>query len=166
MVKTYSDAIIPGLSNGFGGLRSPVAQACAQTFNAGISVNLGPFGTFQKDAYCQGAQKFENDSFRFALDYTLPNGSLIYASYAKGFASGGFNNDDRVTSFPAETADNFEIGTKGSYLNEKLQINANFFLFDYVNNQRSIGKVAQNGVASIVTVPIQKAEVDLSLIHI
>ena len=160
MVKTYSDAIIPGLSNGFGGLRSPVAQACAQTFNAGISVNLGPFGTFQKDAYCQGAQKFENDSFRVALDYTLPNGSLIYASYAKGFASGGFNNDDRVTSFPAETADNFEIGTKGSYLNEKLQINANFFLFDYVNNQRSIGKVAQNGVASIVTVPIQKAEVD------
>ena len=161
MVKTYSDAIIPGLSNGFGGLRSPAAGTCAQTFNAGTSISFGPFGTFQKDAYCIGTEEFENDSFRFALDYTLPNGSLLYASYAKGFASGGFNNDDRVSAFPAETADNYEIGTKGTYLDGKLQVNANVFLFDYINNQRSVARIDPNsGAASIATVPIQKAEVD------
>ena len=157
MVKTYSDAIIPGLSNGFGGLRSPAAGTCAQTFNAGTSISFGPFGTFQKDAYCIGTEEFENDSFRFALDYTLPNGSLLYASYAKGFASGGFNNDDRVSAFPAETADNYEIGTKGTYLDGKLQVNANIFLFDYINNQRSVARIDPNsGAASITTVPIQK----------
>tara|TARA_A100001388_G_scaffold261141_1_gene229785 strand:- start:339 stop:2834 length:2496 start_codon:yes stop_codon:yes gene_type:complete len=161
MVQTYSDAIIPGLSNGFGGLRSPAAGACTQTFNAGTTIDFGPFGTFQKNAFCKGIEEFENDSFRLALDYTLPNGSLLYASYAKGFASGGFNNDDRVSAFPAETADNYEIGTKGVYLDGKLQVNANIFIFDYINNQRSIARIDPNsGAASIATVPIQKAEVD------
>ena len=160
MVKTYSDAIIPGLSNGFGGVRSPVAQTCSQTFFQGTALNFGPAGTFYKDSYCLGNEEFKNDSFRFAVDYSLNNDSLIYFSYAKGFASGGFSNDDKVTGFPAETADNYEIGTKGTYLNNRLQLNANLFFFEYVNNQRTIGKIAQNGVASIVTVPIQKAEVD------
>ena len=57
-----------------------------------------------------GAQKFENDSFNSARLY-MPNGSYI-CLLCEGICFWQFNNDDKVTSFPAETADNFEIGTK------------------------------------------------------
>src|SRR5690606_33001807 len=67
-----------------------------------------------------------------------PNASL-YASYARGFRSGGFNQTGVATAataagfdnvrdqFDAETADTFEVGFKTRLLDNRLQLNGSVY---------------------------------------
>lgn len=53
---------------------------------------------------------------------------LSYASYSRGFRSGGFNAPSVGSAqFSEETLDNFEIGFKTSWLDRRLIVNAAFF---------------------------------------
>ncbi len=53
---------------------------------------------------------------------------LTYASYSRGFRSGGFNGPAIGSpSFNEETLDNFEIGLKSDLMDGRLRVNASFF---------------------------------------
>jgi iron complex outermembrane receptor protein len=81
-------------------------------------------------------------SYRFSPEF------LGYFSYARGYKAGGFNLERescpnatgctlgslavvRDTSFPAESADSFEVGVKSTLLNRTLILNATLFLQHY-----------------------------------
>nr|VFJ65373.1 MAG: iron complex outermembrane recepter protein [Candidatus Kentron sp. DK] len=59
------------------------------------------------------------------VTYALTDDSLIYATYGTGFRSGGFNGD--TTMYRDETLDNYEIGSKNTFLNQRLILNAAAF---------------------------------------
>lgn len=65
---------------------------------------------------------------RLALDYLLNENTTLYASLSRGYKVGGVNGGfteaelaAELQGFTTETLWNYEVGSKGSYLNDQLQ---------------------------------------------
>jgi iron complex outermembrane recepter protein len=63
---------------------------------------------------------------RIVLDHELTDDHLVYATYATGFRSGGFNGVGG-RPFDAETLRNYEVGYKSTWWNDRLRLNAAVF---------------------------------------
>jgi iron complex outermembrane receptor protein len=81
-------------------------------------------------------QRDETDfSPMVSLAHFLRDDLMIYASFAQGFKSGGFNQVRTAAGvngeFDDERSRNYEIGWKGSWLDRRLQVNGTVFYVDY-----------------------------------
>ena len=91
-----------------------------------------------------------------SLNFSLDNGSLLYASVSRGYKSGGFNTDGSLDAdlreFSAETLWNYELGFKGQLLNEKLQLQLALFAMerDDVQISSSTVRVRDDGSAEFI----------------
>lgn len=79
-------------------------------------------------------------SGKLGLNYTGLENTLVYASVSKGFKSGGFQgqltfNPDDLKAFGEETMYAYEIGSKSTLLNKRLQLNTAVFFYDYQDLQ-------------------------------
>ena len=90
-----------------------------------------------------GKRKFKYWTYRVAADYKFSPDHMVYASYSTGVHSGGFGAAFTPTTIPqgtfvtfdAEKARAIELGTKNSFLDRKLQVNAAIFYNKYLDNQ-------------------------------
>lgn len=69
-----------------------------------------------------------------SLSYSINDNTSVYFSYAKGYLPGGFNYypiraGDNL-KFQPQTADSYEIGIRGGFLNDKLTLAAAAFYMD------------------------------------
>ncbi|RVT92976.1 TonB-dependent receptor [Sphingomonas crocodyli] len=78
--------------------------------------------------------KFHSLQPKAQLSYKWADGFMTYATYSTGFRSGGFT---QTTQFKNETSRNYELGFKGSFLDNMLFVNASAFYIDYRNQQLS-----------------------------
>lgn len=90
-------------------------------------------------------------TWRAAVDYTFDNGQLVYLSFNRGYRGAAFcgqcfSNATLDTTRP-ETANSYELGTKGAYFGRKLTVAADVFWIDYRNQQTN----EQIGLQSILT---------------
>ncbi len=74
------------------------------------------------------------------LDYRLSDEAMAYASYSKGFKSGGFTQRvfpplTQVPDFAPEFAESYEIGLKTEFFDRRLRLNAAAFHMDYTDLQ-------------------------------
>ena len=77
---------------------------------------------------------------RVGLSYTLPSGTLIFASASKGYRSGavnggGFTSAKGIFYVKPEKVNAYEIGFKGRYFDNMLTASINGFYYDYSNQQ-------------------------------
>jgi iron complex outermembrane receptor protein len=79
-----------------------------------------------------------------SLSFALTPSSNIYARYAAGYKSGGFNLDyinenelaaNQGLEFDKETVDSFELGIKGNYFGGRLSMNLAAFIANYDDYQ-------------------------------
>ncbi|QKG72505.1 TonB-dependent receptor [Erythrobacter mangrovi] len=109
-----------------------------------------PFvGSFDADPGTPGNQLlqvrqvgFDEITGRAVLDWQIGPENLIYASYSRGYKSGGINPPlspvfSVSESFGPESLDAFEIGTKNTFLNGALQLNLTGFYYNYSSLQLS-----------------------------
>jgi iron complex outermembrane receptor protein len=90
-----------------------------------------------------GKRKFKYWTYRLAADYKFSPDHMVYASFSTGVHSGGFGAAFTPTDIPqgtfvtfdAERAKAFELGTKNSFLDRRLQVNAAVFYNKYLDNQ-------------------------------
>ena len=113
----------------------------------------------------------DNFSPTLHVSYMTPGGTNLYARYASGFKSGGFNLDtvsqaaiEHGLSFDQETVDSYEIGLKGYYLEDRLFVRAAVFVADYqdyqVNQFVDLGFNPETGI-QVTSIRINNAaEVD------
>lgn len=81
-------------------------------------------------------------SGKFSLDYKLDDNTLLYSSYSRGYRSGSFSGGifydpaffDTLAVEP-EFMDAYEIGVKTQLLDDRLQLNASAFFYDYTDQQ-------------------------------
>lgn len=116
------------------------------------------------DYALKGLERKESDvSPKLSVMYYLNEDINVFVTYSKGFKSGGYNSisftgDD--LEFEDENAVTLEIGTKGSYLDRSLNINATLYRTEYENLQ----VLAFNGVffdvSNAATAVSQGLEVD------
>lgn len=69
-----------------------------------------------------------------ALSYAINDGTNVYLSYTKGYLPGGFNfypntADDKL-KFDAQTADSYEVGARGNFLDNQLTSGITVFYMD------------------------------------
>jgi len=109
-----------------------------------------PFvGNFDADPGVPGNQLFQerDASFseftgRFVVDWKVTDDNLIYASYARGYKSGGINPPlspvfATPDTFGPEFIDAFEIGSKNRFLDGTFQLNLTGFYYKYKGLQLS-----------------------------
>ena len=80
-------------------------------------------------------REFEESNYRVNLDYTPTDNALWYLSVTTGHRAGGFNLGyfSAFPSYDSETVTSTELGHKGSYLDNTLQINASMYRYVYEN---------------------------------
>ena len=129
--------------------RSTLASFLAPHGGTG-SVFDSPFvGSFDADPGTPGNQIIQERSVKFnkltgraVLDFKITDDNLIYASYSRGYKSGGINPPLQPIfavpeSFKPEQVDAFEIGSKNSFGNGALQLNLTAFYYKYKDLQLS-----------------------------
>ena len=97
---------------------------------------------------------FSDPTGRVILDWKPNPDTMLYASWSRGFRSGGFNG--RATSatsigpYNPEKVDSYEAGIKSDLLGGKLRINPTAFWVNYNNKQEDIIRAAGAGTETIV----------------
>lgn len=76
---------------------------------------------------------------KFSLAYNFTKDVMMYANYGRGYRSGGFNSDTTVKfdkTYEAEFTNNYEIGLKTSFLNNRIIFNNSVYKIDFQNQQQ------------------------------
>jgi iron complex outermembrane receptor protein len=104
------------------------------------------------------SERFRYFTPRFTVDYKLTSENLVYATVAKGLKTGGFNGaQDRISDegqrlFDPETNWTYEIGTKNTFFDGRLQANLSAYYIDWKNMQ--LNEAVRNPVPNVpLTVP-------------
>ncbi|WP_371432269.1 TonB-dependent receptor [Novosphingobium sp.] len=129
---TYRDGYAYLFAGDIGGAQTPLATTvpCA-----------GVAGTCAYDPTARYAIDGRNRALtgRVALSYELPGGTLLYASYNRGYRSGAFNgggytSSAGITYIAPERVNAYEVGFKGRY-GGILTLTGSAFYYDYTNQQ-------------------------------
>ncbi len=76
---------------------------------------------------------------KFSLAYEISETILAYTNYGRGYRSGGFNSEETVKfgkTYEPEFTNNYEIGLKTSFLNNRIIFNNSFYFIDFENQQQ------------------------------
>lgn len=130
--------------------RSTLASFLVPHGQAGTAFDSPFYSGYDADPAVAGIQPLQIrnrgfDAFtgRAVLDFKITDDNLLYASYSRGYKSGGFNPAVQVPgltipdAFQPESIDAFEIGSKNNFGNGKLTLNLTAFYYKYKNLQLS-----------------------------
>ncbi|SEH11953.1 TonB-dependent Receptor Plug Domain [Sphingopyxis sp. YR583] len=130
--------------------RSTLASFLAPHAGTTDTVFGSPFvGSFDADPGTPGNQIIQERSVKFnkltgraVIDFKVTDDNLLYASYSRGYKSGGINPPlqpifEVPESFKPEQVDAFEIGSKNTFGGGALQLNLTAFYYKYKDLQLS-----------------------------
>ena len=95
-----------------------------------------------------GSDDWSNTNYRLGVDYKVSDDSLLYASFARGYKSGGYVVGSFIFAEPTydpETVNAWEIGSKNRFWNDRVQLNLAGFYYDYKDLQ--VFKFLANAIA-------------------
>ena len=93
------------------------------------------------DGSFTGVGKTDDTIYKVSVRYNIDDDRMIYALYSEGFRLGGLNSPrasatGRVPSeYLPDFLDNYEFGIKSQWLDNRLTINADFFLMEWSDYQ-------------------------------
>ena len=109
-----------------------------------------PFiGSYDADPGIAGNQLYDDRQVKFGeftgravVDFQISSDHLVYASYSRGYKSGGINPPlspifQVDEAFKPEFVNSFEVGSKNTFGNGALQLNLTGFYYKYKNLQLS-----------------------------
>jgi len=120
----------------------PVGTTDVNTFLG--TVFDGDPSTAGQQIYREETAAFNEITGRVVLDWQWSPDNLLYASWSRGYKSGGLNPPVDPTQFPSvpntfapEIINAFEIGSKNTLAGGAVQLNASLFYYDYGGLQLS-----------------------------
>jgi iron complex outermembrane receptor protein len=97
---------------------------------------IGPGTTLPTVVAPDRKADFNKFTFRVSIDHRFSQQLLGYASFNRGFKSGGFNTGTPNSApYLPESIDAYEIGFKSDLADHHLRINAAAYYYDYTNIQ-------------------------------
>lgn len=102
------------------------------------------------DAFTASLKKtFSDPTWRAILDWKPTENVMAYASWSRGFRSGGFNGRGTTPTslgpYNPERVDSYELGLKADLLDGKVRFGAAVFQADYKDKQEEILRPAAGG---------------------
>lgn len=104
---------------------------------------------------------------KLGLEFQVTPDALLYASYARGFKSGGFNGrpltsiQEVLTPYDPEIVDSYEIGAKTRWFDRRMTANLALFFNDYKDMQLTINATPQNFVRNAGEAEIKGGELEI-----
>jgi len=89
------------------------------------------------------SETFTEFSGRLSAVLQLTDSINTYATFSQGFKSGGFGLATG-TSYDSETVDNYELGIKGDFLDDRLRASASVFFMDWQDVQVNVSDLDPN----------------------
>jgi iron complex outermembrane receptor protein len=112
-----------------------------------------------------------NFSPKIGVSYKLDPTKLVYASFTKGFRSGGFSlrGTPLAAPYDAETVKAYEVGLKTDWFDHRLRFNVSAYQNDFSNLQRTVIAVDPNlgviqSVFNAANATIKGFEVELTAV--
>jgi iron complex outermembrane recepter protein len=107
--------------------------------------------------------------FKLNLTYDISDDHLVYATYSEGFRNGG-NNPVKPASilpraFESDTLDNYEVGAKTEWLDNRLRLNVAAYLMEWNNFAVQVEdpqEFFQLGYVNLPTAEIPGVELELT----
>ncbi len=93
-------------------------------------------------------------TYKGAIEYDVAPGKLVYATVSTGYAAGGVSGGNPTAPVTAnaapsvflpETITAYEIGSKNRFLDNRLQLNGDFYYYDFHNYQYLFPAFVQGG---------------------
>jgi iron complex outermembrane receptor protein len=127
------------------GSRFPGGPATTPVFLAGTRIDLDERESFNKVTW------------RAGVEWDVGPRSLAYASFEKGYKSGGFffTSDDPV--YEPESIDAWTLGSKNRFFGNRLQLNAEAFYWTYEDQQISHVSQDSRNIVIFATENVGKA---------
>lgn len=108
-----------------------------------------------------GVQSSKKLNYRVGIEFDAAPDVMLYANMSDGYKAGGVNgvppNSDFPPTFGPEEITAYQAGIKSRFLDNRLQINAEGFYYDYTGYQTSGFDVTDDGVLIGGTFNSQKA---------
>jgi len=104
---------------------------------------------------------------KFGLNYRPEENILAYFAATKGFKSGGYDFGSPTAAYATQGYNpeylwDYELGLKSDWLNHRLRINADVFLYDYTNMQVEVFVPPANAITeNAATSKIKGAELEV-----
>lgn len=116
---------------------------------------------FALSVYRGYKRKDEKVTGRLNLDYNISDSAMVYFSATSGYRSGGYNLVffSNTADYEPEELIAYEIGYKSQWLNNTLQLNGSFYLYDYESIHTVATEVTALGGTSTSVLPAPGAEV-------
>ncbi|MDR6625006.1 TonB-dependent receptor [Caulobacter segnis] len=100
------------------------------------------------------SKTFSAVSGRLGLRYALSDDANIYATYNRGYKSGGFfggmaTTPQEMEPYDNETLDAYELGLKSEFFDRRVRLNVSGFYYDY-KNQQVFAQTTRNGLTVLV----------------
>ena len=103
-------------------------------------------------------QRFEEPTFRAAIDYKIAPHILAYVSYNTGFKSGGYNLLAPGNIFRPEKLRSWEAGFKSQLFDNSLRLNVAAFSYRYSDQQVSISAPGGSRISNAGTSDVKGLE--------
>ncbi len=116
-------------------------------------------------------ENFDAFSGKLALERMIGDNMMAYASYSRGFKTGGFfgglaTNEVQLSAYDSETNDAYEFGLKSDWLDGTLRVNGSVFYYDRQDVQASAkdasGLITVSRLTNIGDVETKGAEMDVT----
>ena len=155
----YSDAGAPTTvtnSKGTTTITGNAGTLAIVPFNATNYTQALNYAALDFDPNLPGLQKFQNNKVSFGrltgravLDYKIADNNLIYASYSRGYKSGGINPPLSPifvvpTTFAPESVNAFEIGSKNRFGAMQLNLTAFYYQYKQLQLSRIVARTSVN----------------------
>jgi iron complex outermembrane receptor protein len=90
------------------------------------------------------SEEWDEFTPKVGVRYRLNEDAMLYATWSKGYRSGGFNGrvdsqDSARVPYDPETVDNYELGFKSEWADQRVRLNGAIFYMDYQDKQEEIG---------------------------
>ena len=134
-----------------------------------VSTTHQPGGTKLEDVIVLPApiaaqRQYNEVSPQFGLRYRVDENAMLYALYAQSFRSGGFDeravSADSMLPYSPETVNNYEVGLKTHFWNDRMRINVTGFQSKFKDKQETIFRTVESGNQESVTENIARASVN------
>ncbi|MCH7822135.1 MAG: TonB-dependent receptor [Proteobacteria bacterium] len=104
---------------------------------------LPPFAFMDNNGVDEVKGDDQETLYKLSFNYNIDDDRMVYALFSQGFRVGGVNSQRAVAYAPdillpeydADYMDNYELGIKSTWLDNRLMINAQFFLMKWKDYQ-------------------------------
>ncbi|KKC25982.1 TonB-dependent receptor [Sphingomonas sp. SRS2] len=154
--------IVDGLTLSAGARYSYEKKSIDQRGVADFATPYNPAVPSAYNLFQDASKTYKKFTPKITVQYEPTSDLMVYATYSKGFKSGGYSLTAFVAPVEPENLTDYEVGLKAEFLDRKVRTNLAAFYYDYTNLQVQIIQGASAIPLNAASAKVQGVEFELA----